>query len=158
NDALSRAVAFERILNDGEKFAQSIQGKFSADDSPQLICLATDGESYGHHHRFGNMALSYAINYLSTRSPGVQLASPPQYLELYPPRHEVEIRANTSWSCPHGIGRWKDDCGCNSGAHPDWNQKWRKPLREALDWLAGILDTFYEERASRLFSEPWSAR
>ena len=126
-------------------------------DSPQLVNIATDGESYGHHHRFGDMALAYALDYIEKREIA-RLTNYPQYLADHPPEVEVEIVANTSWSCAHGIERWRSDCGCNTGAHPDWNQAWRAPLRAALDWLRDCVAPLYEERARAYFPDPWDAR
>jgi alpha-amylase/alpha-mannosidase (GH57 family) len=131
---------------------------FRNNNDPELVLLATDGESYGHHHRFGNMALSYALNQLADKAPDIQVTNPGQYLANFAPTYEAEIHPNTAWSCFHGIGRWKENCGCNSGAHPSWNQKWRKPLRASLDWLAQTLDAFYEERGASFFQDPWKAR
>ena len=158
DDAVSRGIAFEGLLHDGEAFARRIEDSFAPNDEPEVLVVATDGESYGHHHRFGNMALSFAIDrFLSGRS-GIKLVNPGQYLDLFPTRDSAEIRTRTSWSCVHGIGRWKEDCGCNSGAHPDWRQRWRAPLRQALDELASALDGAYEEKARSFFADPWKAR
>src|SRR3989304_8400619 len=136
---VSRAVAFEGLLSRGEHFAERLMGAFSAErDEPQLVHIAPDGESYGHHHRFGDMALAYALNCIeSNRS--ARLTNYGEFLERCPPTHEVEIVEKTSWSCFHGIDRWWSNCGCNSGGHPKWNQEWRAPLRDALGGLGGAL-------------------
>jgi alpha-amylase/alpha-mannosidase (GH57 family) len=155
---ISRAVAFERLLDRGEDYANRLLGAFSEErDWPQLLHLATDGESYGHHHRHGDMALSYALHYIESNSLG-QLTNYAEYLERHPPTHEVTIAENTSWSCAHGVERWRSNCGCNSGGRPGWNQEWRAPLRAALDWLRDTLAPSYEERAKTLLNDPWSAR
>ncbi|MBN2468854.1 MAG: DUF3536 domain-containing protein [Deltaproteobacteria bacterium] len=155
---ISRAVAFEHLLNRGEEFAQRLMSGFSQDRTdPQLVHIATDGESYGHHHQFGNMALTYALHYLESNN-FVRITNYGEYLEKAPPLYEVEIVENTSWSCAHGIERWRNDCGCNSGAHPEWNQSWRAPLREALDWLRDMLVPLFETKAAELLKDPWSAR
>ncbi len=155
---ISRGVAFEGLLARGEIFAQRLAGAF--DDArtwPQLVHIATDGETYGHHHLYGDMALAYALQYIEENGLA-KLINYGQYLELHPPAHEVEIHENTSWSCAHGIERWRSDCGCNSGGHPGWNQAWRAPLREALDWLRDTLASQYEEQARALLRDPWEAR
>ncbi len=154
----SQAVAFEGLLNDGQKFADRLMGIFDDEnDTPQLAHIATDGESYGHHHKRGNMALSYCLHSLEDDF-GVELTVYGQYLEMYPPEYEVQIIENTSWSCNHGVERWKSDCGCNTGAHPEWNQKWRKPLRDTFDWIRGTLDPLYEKEMKPYAEDPWGMR
>jgi hypothetical protein len=155
---ISRAVAFEGLLNNGETFANRLLSGFSgARDWPQLMHIATDGESYGHHHRFGEMALAYALNYIRENQLA-QITNYAQYLELNPPAHQVEIFENSSWSCVHGVERWRSNCGCNSGGHPGWNQEWRAPLRAALDWLREAIAPRYEGKAAELLKDPWAAR
>lgn len=155
---ISQAVAFEKLLANGENFADRLLGGFTdVRSGPQLMHIATDGESYGHHHRFGDMALAHALH--SIESNGLaRLTNYGEYLELYPPAQEVKIFENSSWSCVHGIERWKSDCGCNSGGHSDWNQEWRAPLREALDWLRDEIATLYENRLRSLGVDPWATR
>jgi alpha-amylase/alpha-mannosidase (GH57 family) len=158
NGPISRAVAFEKLLSSGEIFAQRILGGFSEkDDSPQLVHIATDGESYGHHHRFGDMALAYALHHMESNGLA-QLTNYGEYLERHPPIHEVEIAEKTSWSCAHGVERWRDNCGCHTGKHVEWNQGWRSPLREALDWLRDTLNPIYDEKAPSFLKDPWDAR
>ena len=155
---ISRAVAFEGLLNNGETFANRLLSGFSdTRDWPQLMHIATDGESYGHHHRFGEMALSYAINYIESNNLA-KITNYAQFLENNPPTHQVEIFEKSSWSCVHGVERWRSDCGCNSGGHSNWNQGWRAPLRAALDWLRDNLAPRFEEHARTLLRDPWSAR
>ena len=155
---ISRAVAFEGILSNGETFAQRLLGGFSeARTWPQLVHIATDGESYGHHHRDGDMALAYALNYIESNNLA-RLTNYSEYLERHPPTHEVQIFENSSWSCIHGIDRWRSDCGCNSGAHPEWNQAWRAPLRKALDWLRDTLAPAFARKARLFLKDPWEAR
>lgn len=155
--ALSREVAFNGLLNSGKRLAERLLAVFSDDDTPQLSHIATDGETYGHHHRFGEMALADALNSIEERGEA-QITNYGQYLQLHPPEYEVEIHENSSWSCAHGVERWRADCGCNTGAHPGWNQAWRKPLRETLDWLRDTMIPLYEREGARLFHDPWTAR
>ena len=142
---IAQALAFEGLLDNGEAFANKLLSAF-ADDSPRLVHIATDGESYGHHHRGGDMALAYALNHIESNGLA-QVTNYGRYLEDHPPAFEVEIFENSSWSCEHGIERWRSDCGCNSGGHPGWNQGWRAPLRAALDWLRDAVNPAYEQLA-----------
>ena len=156
---ISRAVAFEELLVDGEGFAKRLMAGFAEDlrPWPELVNIATDGETYGHHHRLGEMALASALAYIESNELA-QLTNYGEYLERHPPIHRVEIVENTSWSCIHGIERWRSNCGCNSGGHNNWNQEWRQPLREALDWLRDELAPKYEERIQELLKDAWAAR
>jgi len=155
---LSKAVAFERLLSSGETFAKRLAGGFAEEEEPaQLVHIATDGESYGHHHRFGDMALAYALHYIETHDLA-RITNYGEFLEKHPPEHEVEIFEDTSWSCAHGVARWKADCGCSTGAHPGWSQAWRAPLREALDGLRKDAARVFEAEGARVFRDPWAAR
>ena len=155
---ISQAVAFEGLLKNGEQFAARLLSGFSDQrDWPQLMHIATDGESYGHHHRHGEMALSYALHHIESNQLA-EITNYSKFLQEHPPTHEVEIFENSSWSCVHGVERWKSDCGCNSGGHAGWNQQWRAPLRAALDWLRDEVNPKYEEKAKALLKDPWAAR
>jgi alpha-amylase/alpha-mannosidase (GH57 family) len=155
---VSRAVAFEKLLTNGERLSGRLLSIFTETgrDWPQLAHIATDGETYGHHHRHGEMALAYALSHLEKS--GARLTNYGEYLEKFPPRVEVEIHDQSSWSCVHGVERWKSDCGCNSGMKPGWNQAWRGPLRGALDWLRDALAQAFEQRAGALLRDAWAAR
>ncbi len=152
----SRAIAFEGLLNNGESFAERLAEGFTDHPGPQLLHVATDGESYGHHHGFGEMALTYALRVIEERDLG-RLTNYGEYLAMVPPDHAVEIAERTSWSCAHGIERWRANCGCRAG-HPGWNQAWRGPLRDALDWLRDELASVFEREAGRYLKDPWAAR
>lgn len=154
----SRAVAFEQLLKDGPQFASRLTSAFDDHrDWDQLVSIATDGESYGHHHRYGDMALAYALQHVETNQLA-RLTNYGEYLAKHPPAHEAEIHQPSAWSCPHGVGRWHRDCGCNSGGHPAWNQQWREPLRAALDWLRDELAPRFEAKARDFLKDPWAAR
>ena len=154
---ISQGVAFEGLLNDGKRFADRLMSGFSdSRQGPQLVHIATDGESYGHHHHYGEMALSFALDEIE-RQKIAQLTNYGEFLAKHPPRHLVEIVENSSWSCVHGIERWRNDCGCNSGGHP-WNQQWRAPLRAALDWLRDKLAPIFESRMKEYIRDPWASR
>ncbi len=156
--SISRAVAFENLLRDGDRFVARLKdGVFPARNYDQLINIATDGESYGHHTQFGDMALAYVLKQKAEEY-GFKLTNYGEYLELNPPKWEVDIKHPSSWSCFHGVGRWEDDCGCSTGAQPGWNQKWRRPLRDALDWLRDELAVSFEKHAGKYLKEPWKSR
>ena len=154
---IAQDLAFGDILDDGLRFANRLLGAFH-DDRPwnQLVHIATDGESYGHHHRHGDMALSYCLHHIET-SNEARLTNYGEYLERCPPSDVVEIYENSSWSCVHGIERWRDNCGCNAG-HAGWTQAWRKPLREALDRIRDEMVPVFEHEAGKLLKDVWRAR
>jgi alpha-amylase/alpha-mannosidase (GH57 family) len=157
NGPVSREIAFGNLLADGASFARRLAAGFTDATDPQLVHIATDGETYGHHHKYGDMALAYCFHLLQTEN----MARPTVYgefLELSPPGDEVEIAENTAWSCAHGIERWRSDCGCETGCDPRLHQRWRAPLREAVDMLAERLGTHFESAASGLLRDPWAAR
>ncbi len=156
NGPTSRAIAFEGLLNSGEDFAARLKAGFKDGAQPQLEHVATDGESYGHHHKYGDMALAYALNLLD-RDKTVKLTNYADFLEQFPPEFECEIVDNTSWSCVHGVERWRSNCGCNGGK-PGWNQTWRAPLRQALDDLRDALVPLTEQEGGRFFRDVWAAR
>jgi hypothetical protein len=154
----SRAVAFEGLLNSGERFASRLLSSVpESPDRPRLAHIATDGETYGHHHRLGEMALAYALHHIDSHGLA-RLTNYGEFLAAHPPESEVEIQENTSWSCAHGVERWRSDCGCHTGGQPGWNQAWRAPLREALDWLRDDLAPTFEKVAAEIFRDPWEAR
>ena len=155
---IARAVAFEGLLANGERFAERLLDAFNDQrDWPQLAHIATDGETYGHHHAHGDMALAFALEHIECKGLA-KLTNYAEYLEHFPPTHDVEILERTAWSCVHGVGRWSVNCGCNSGGHGDWNQEWRAPLRAALDWLRDEIAPLYEQSAGRYLKNPWAAR
>jgi hypothetical protein len=153
----SRAVAFEGLLRNGEHFAQRMLANVQDGASPQLASIATDGETYGHHHRHGEMALAYALHHVE-EGQLARLTNYAAFLAKHPPTHEVQIVENTSWSCAHGIERWRSDCGCHTGGEAGWHQRWRQPLRDALDWLLQEITPRFEHKAADLLHDPWQAR
>jgi alpha-amylase/alpha-mannosidase (GH57 family) len=152
----SRAIAFEGLLNSGESLAARLKDGFKDNAQPQLVHVATDGESYGHHHKYGEMALAYALRLLEADKT-VKLTNYGGYLAQFPPEYEAEIVDNTSWSCEHGVERWRSNCGCNSGK-PGWNQAWRGPLRQTLDELRDAVAPLTEQEGGKLFRDVWAAR
>ncbi len=156
--AISRSVAFDELLKDGNKFIKRLkEGVSECRDYPQLVHIATDGESYGHHTKFGDMALAYVLK-IRAKDEGFTITNYGEYLEKYRSDCEVEIKQASSWSCFHGVGRWKEDCGCSTGGHPGWNQKWRKPLRDALDYLRDELVVLFETEGQKYFDDVWNVR
>ena len=157
--AISRSVAFDNILRDGNIFAKRLrEGVSELRDYPQIVNIATDGESYGHHTKFGDMALSYVLR-VKAKDEGFTITNYGEYLEKFGVTQEADIKQASSWSCFHGVGRWKDDCGCSTGGQQGWNQKWRKPLREALDYLRDELAKLFESEGYKYFNKnPWDVR
>ncbi|MBQ8168227.1 DUF3536 domain-containing protein [bacterium] len=157
--AISRSVAFDELLKDGNKFIRRLkEGVSDLRDYPQLINIATDGESYGHHTKFGDMALAYVLK-IRAEDEGFKITNYAEYLDKYRSDYEVDIKQASSWSCFHGVGRWSEDCGCSTGGHPGWNQKWRKPLRTALDYLRDELVKIFEKEGLNYFnSNVWDVR
>jgi len=155
---ISQAIAFEHLLDKGEAFAGRLTSAFSdARHWPQIVHIATDGETYGHHHKKGEMALGYAIHHIERNHPGM-ITNYGQYLERHPPTCEAEIWEHSAWSCSHGVERWNSNCGCNSGGYPSWNQAWRTPLRHAFDWLRDTIASPFENKGREIFRDPWAAR
>ncbi|MCE5336377.1 MAG: DUF3536 domain-containing protein [Desulfobacteraceae bacterium] len=159
--ALARGIAFERLLEHSSKLLRQIQATSSQGDQfgeePWLVNVATDGESYGHHFKFGDMALAAAFQELQ-RDPSSEIVNYAYFLDSFPVVAEAEIFENTAWSCAHGLGRWSADCGCHIGGEPGWNQKWRAPLRKALDYVRDRLVAHFEESMKRFCKDPWQAR
>jgi alpha-amylase/alpha-mannosidase (GH57 family) len=156
NGPISRAIAFEGLLNSSANFVARLKGGFTDSAQPQLMHVATDGESYGHHHKYGEMGLAYALRLLE-QDKTVKLTNYAAFLEQFPPEFECEIVEDTSWSCAHGVERWRSNCGCNGG-RAGWNQEWRAPLRQALDELRDALVPLTEQRGSKWFRDVWAAR
>jgi hypothetical protein len=154
---LSRDVAFGGLLGDGAGLAVRLRTALEAAPDDAMVTLAVDGETYGHHHRFGEMALAFALRTLAAQ-PDVTLTGPAAFRASHPPAAEVEIVERTSWSCAHGVERWRADCGCRVGSPADWSQAWRTPLRDAIDWLRDALAAVYERAGGALLRDPWAAR
>ncbi len=155
---IAHDLAFGDLLQNGEIFARRLAGVFSEQaDSPQLVHIATDGETFGHHRANGDMALAYCLHSIESNEL-LRTTIYGEYLEKHPTTHEVQILKNTSWSCCHGIERWRSDCGCHTGGRDDWSQAWRAPLRRAMNWLRDRLGPLYEIEMSPLLHDPWKAR
>lgn len=156
--AVSRDIAFNGLLNSGKNLAARFIAAFEPGASePQLVNVATDGETYGHHHRHGEMALADAIHHIE-KNGLAKIINYAGFLEKHPPGWEVMIHENSSWSCAHGIERWRSNCGCHTGGEIGWTQTWRQPLREALDWLRDQLIPIFEKEGGKYLADPWAAR
>ena len=157
-DIFSSELAFGDIIKSGEGVAKLMMATLSDDtEAPQIAHIATDGETYGHHRQFGNMALSYLIDRVNTDE-DVILTNYAQFLKRHPPADEVEIEENTAWSSAVGIERWRSGAGGCIHPRKHWNQNWRAPLRESMDWLRDALIPVYEEGMQREGRNPWQAR
>ena len=157
--ATSRAVAFERLLANGHEIISRMTHRDPVEGGDPTLChIATDGETFGHHHRYGDMALAWALQQVEQGWNGTRLTNYAEFRARVPATWEATIAEHTSWSCAHGIGRWRDDCGCNSGSHPGWNQKWRRPLRDTFDWLRGQAASALDNVGPLVFRDPWAAR
>jgi hypothetical protein len=150
---LSQAVAFEGLLRHGDMF----WGKLSSLAGKGLLALATDGETYGHHFKFGEMALAFALAQAKNGVDGVQLTNYATYLAENPPKRRVRIHENSSWSCVHGVERWRSDCGCATEHKPGWNQRWRGPLRDGLRAVKARMDSHYQALGQTLFADAGEA-
>ena len=153
---ISQGIAFADTLSSGEKFAERLLSTYNNSEENQLMHIATDGETYGHHQKFADMALAYCLKKVE-ETPDVDLTVYGEFLEKNPPCYEAQIVENSSWSCCHGVERWRSDCGCNSG-RPVWRQKWRKPLRDALDFVRDELANTFDTVGRAYFKDPWAAR
>ncbi|MBR5413574.1 MAG: DUF3536 domain-containing protein [Fibrobacter sp.] len=163
NPWLSSAVGFEHLLRNAETFGNRIKDAW--DDKrkdPQLVSIGTDGESYGHHEPFGDMCAAWLYNHYAPEHNMVPV-NYGWFLEQFPPQHEVLLKnfysEGCAWSCAHGVGRWYRDCGCSTGGGPDWNQKWRGPLRDAFNHLKKLADDIFVREFEKLSKiDPWEAR
>jgi hypothetical protein len=154
---ISHDVAFGPLIRNGAAWTERMVAAAdpTAADGVSLTSVATDGETYGHHHKFGEMALAATLEALR-RSPGARVENYASFLARNPPVHPVTLVEPTSWSCSHGVERWRSDCGCRLTA--DTSQAWRGPLRAALEWLAEELHAIYAEEGRHYFADPWAAR
>lgn len=154
---VSRAIAFEGLLESGDRLADRVLGAMQHDDDDRMLMIATDGETFGHHHRFGEMALAWTFRRLH-ETPDVRVSGLVEFLRAHPPQHEVQIHSPSSWSCAHGVERWRSDCGCSTGGRHGWQQHWRAPLRRALDALRDRVAEVFDREGRRMLNDPWAAR
>ena len=163
NPWLSSAVGFEHLLRDANVFGKRIQDGFDPNrDEPQLVSIGTDGESYGHHEPFGDMCAAWLFQHYAPEHNMVPVNFG-WFLEKFPPKYEVRLKnvhsEGCAWSCAHGVGRWYRDCGCSTGGGADWNQKWRTPLRDAMNFLKKFADDVFVREMEKISAvSPWDAR
>jgi alpha-amylase/alpha-mannosidase (GH57 family) len=155
---LSKAIAFDDVLFTSQNLLNKINQAGAVDTrDANLISASTDGETFGHHKKFTDRTLAHFLTVLAPEN-NIKIVNYGEYLEKHQPEHDVILRTGegTSWSCPHGVKRWKEDCGC--GSADGLNQKWRKPLRESLDWLRDQLLIIFNQQGSLYLKDVWEAR
>jgi alpha-amylase/alpha-mannosidase (GH57 family) len=159
NGILARAIAFEQALVSSQVLVRLFK---AAAQGSRLVNVATDGETYGHHFKFGDLCLAHTLE-IEAPEAGFRITNYADYLDRHGAEFEVEIKKGpdglgTAWSCAHGVGRWSSDCGCRTGGEAGWNQKWRAPLRAALNYLRDEAAKEFETLGGELFLDPWAAR
>jgi alpha-amylase/alpha-mannosidase (GH57 family) len=158
NGPLSKAIAYEKLLGSGEVFLRKIIEAYPSEtNTPTLVSMATDGESYGHHFKFGEMALTWVLDTVKHQD-DIKLTNYGEFLEKCLPEKEIKIIENSAWSCAHGVERWRSNCGCSVSQHQGWTQLWRTPLRDGLDWLNNGLSTIFEKETKDLLKNCWETR
>ncbi len=162
DEPLSRAISFENLLDNADFLSERINGCYTpGSDENELVLIATDGETFGHHKKSGDMCLAYFFRKKAAEM-GLEVVNLAYYLSVNPPKREVRLRNShgegTAWSCAHGTGRWIRDCGCNTGGGAGWNQKWRGPLREGMNYLQSEIDQVYVRELIKYFDHPWEIR
>jgi hypothetical protein len=150
---LSHAIAFSGMAADAPRFAERLRATRPGDAGT----LAVDGETFGHHHKGGAAALATVLHELAGDS-RIDLTNFAALLAAVPAVEQIEVVANTSWSCSHGVERWRAACGCRTAHHVASQQEWRAPLRSAVDWLAAEVHAIYEREGAALPGGPWAFR
>ena len=154
--SIAQQIAFERAGSSAEHFLDLFEGKFGSYD--HMVHAATDGETYGHHQKFTDLGLAYAL-FVEAERRGLEITNYASYLDRFPARAEARlVPGGSSWSCMHGVERWRSDCGCQTGGDPAWSQTWRTPLRAALDIVKRAADETFETQGGDLLTDPWAAR
>jgi hypothetical protein len=162
DEPLSRAISFEGLLDNADILTDRINSCFSHNPTEnELVTIATDGETFGHHKKNGDMCLAYFFRQRAKES-NIEVVNFAYYLSVNPPVREVKLKNShgegTAWSCAHGTGRWIRDCGCETGGQKGWNQSWRGPFREAVDYLQSEIDLLYDSKMSKYFKDPAEIR
>jgi alpha-amylase/alpha-mannosidase (GH57 family) len=153
---ISRDMGFNEVLASTHHLVGRLGQAIKGDHRPsQLLNVATDGETFGHHKNGTEKCLTYAFTHEFAQK-GWTVTNYAHYLSICPPAWEVKLKPVTAWSCCHGVERWQDECGCGGGGN--WQQKWRRPLRDSLNWLRDELAKVYEETGKQFFRHPWEAR
>lgn len=136
--AISHDVAFGPLVRDPAAWVERLTS-----GAADLVAVATDGETYGHHHKGGDVTLARMLDTLERRA-DVRVENFAAFLARHPPQEDVRLVSPSSWSCPHGVERWRSECGCRVHGERATHQRWRAPLRNALDWLAAELHALFE--------------
>ncbi|KMQ52576.1 alpha-amylase [Chitinispirillum alkaliphilum] len=161
DEGLSKEISFNNLLTDANILGNRINSCYDNSADSQLVTIATDGETFGHHKAFGDMCLAYFFKHVAPQL-GIQPVNFAYYRTIKPPEYEVSLKNSsgegTAWSCAHGVGRWTRDCGCKTGGEDFWRQTWRKPLRDALNYLQNEIDLHYESVLSSIMDRPWDLR
>lgn len=154
---ISKSIAFEKAARSSTFFLDLFQARDAAEG--HLVHAATDGETYGHHAPYTELGLAYAL-FVEAEQRDIHVTNYATYLDEFPPEREVRLvpGEGSSWSCAHGVGRWKRDCGCHTGGQEGWTQEWRGPLREALDVVRRGADEIFDRLGTMLFTDPWGTR
>jgi alpha-amylase/alpha-mannosidase (GH57 family) len=162
DEGLSKEISFNDLLQDAHTLGNRINDCYTpAATGDEVVVIATDGETFGHHKPFGDMCLAY---FFTNVAPSLEIlpVNFGTYLAEHEPQFEVTLKnafgEGTAWSCAHGVGRWTRDCGCSTGGREGWNQKWRAPLREALDTMQESLDSTYSSTCKQFGINPWKLR
>jgi alpha-amylase/alpha-mannosidase (GH57 family) len=157
---IAQDIAFGGALGGSEALVAAIEGGYlAAREHDEVLTIAFDGETLGHHKKGGDEVLALAMRRLAGGSAGgIEVVNPGQVLDRIPVEWEAEIVEGSSWSCAHGLERWRSDCGCNTGGPGHWHQRWRAPLRGALDDLRGRLGAIYERQGRTVLADPWATR
>jgi len=159
---IARGIAFEGLLGSSEALVARFMQAARGGQEGRAVNVATDGESYGHHFKWGDRGLAYALEIEAPRQ-GLWVTNYGEFLAKHPPRFDVQLESGpngegSSWSCAHGVGRWIRDCGCSTGGGDGWNQRWRGPLRAAMDVVRDAVDAHVNDVGPALFADPWGAR
>ena len=155
---IARDLAFGGALASPEALVARLEGGFdAARGHPEILTVAFDGETLGHHKKGADEVLAESLRRLARRD-DLEVVNLSQALERIPAEWEAEVVDGSSWSCAHGVERWRSDCGCQVGGRTGWRQAWRAPLRKALDALRDDLAGLYEREAAPLLKDPWGAR
>jgi len=153
---LASSISFGHMLRDADSMYGALE-HIVQNDRPRLLHTATDGEIYGHHEPFGDMALAALIRKVHEKD-RFEFSNYATYLETHPATrgailHDGEEKKGTSWSCAHGVSRWYKDCGCHTGGEDSWNQRWRTPLRDAFATLGSAVDEIFAVKIGELFDQ-----
>jgi len=152
NRNLSTSVSFNpaATVNADEFIGNSVLPEFGS-DTQRFLMIATDGELYGHHQLFREKFLNYLVTHAAADA-GISITYPALWLKQHPVTSAARIIEGTSWSCLHGIERWRGDCGCSRSAG------WKQPLRAAMDKLSMLIDMEYETACTNAGLDPWLLR